>query len=127
MEMDEGGGGPGGGAQQAGAGEASEGHEGRGWSGHGSTPRGNPVCSGGADLDYAADVGDPHCHGVRAAAPEALHRIRIRLRILGTIRRVVRGAGEWAGGGARRRGGAWSSGGGKRRRGGDKGVGEYII
>ena len=41
-----------------GAGEASEGREGRGWSGHGSAPTGYPVCSGGADLDHAADVGD---------------------------------------------------------------------
>ena len=77
VETDEGGGGPGGGAQQAGAGEASKGRLGQGWSRHGSAPRRNPVCSGGADLDYVADVGNPHCHGVGAVAPKALHRIRV--------------------------------------------------
>ena len=71
-----------------------------------------------------ADVGDPHCHGVGAAAPEALRRIRVQLRILGPLRQVERGAGKWAGGGAGRRGGAWSSGGGEGRRGGDYGVGD---
>ena len=77
QETDKGGGGPRGGAQQAGAGEASKGREGRGWSGHGSAPAGHPVCSRGADLDYATDVSDPHCRGVRAAAPEALRRVHI--------------------------------------------------
>ena len=95
--MDEGGGGSGGGAQQVGAGEASEGCEGQGGSGYGSAPRGNPVCSGGADLDYAADVGNSHCHRVGAAAPEALHRVCIRSHILGALRQVEGGAGKWAG------------------------------
>ena len=65
-------------------------------------------------------------HGVGAAAPEALRRIRVRSRILGALRRVERGAGKWAGGGAGRRGGAWSSRGGEGR-GGDYGVGESNI
>ena len=84
--MDKGGGGPGGGAQQAGASEVSKGREGQGWGGHGSAPAGQLVCSSIADLDYATDVGDPHCRGVGAAAPEALRRVSVQSCILGALR-----------------------------------------
>ena len=90
----------------------------------GSTPGGDPVCSSRADLDHAADVGNPHCHGAGAAAPEALCRVRIQSHILGALQQVERGVGKWAGGGTGRRGGARSSGGGKGWRGGDKRVGK---
>ena len=73
-----------------------------------------------------ADVSDLHCRRVRAAAPEALRRVRIRLRILGALQQVEKGAGKRAGGDAGGRGGVRSSGGGQGRRGGDKGVGESI-
>ena len=65
------------------AGEVSAGRGERGWSGHWSAPGGDQVCSSRADLAHAADVGDPHSHGVGAAAPEALSGIHVQSHILG--------------------------------------------
>ena len=107
-------------------GEVDVGREGQGWSRHWSAPRGSQVGSGGADLAHAPDVGYPHRHRVGAAAPSSLSGICAQSRILGSLRRVERGARKWAGGGAGRRGGARSSGGGKGN-GGDYGVGESNI
>ena len=71
-EADAGGGEPGGGPEQEGVrgvDATAEGQREQGRSGPRSTPRRGQVFSGGADLVDVADVSDPHCHGVGAAAP----------------------------------------------------------